>query len=281
MKNLFLCCYIALGVHLVHSQSAPIVVVNNIAVAHEQKGWKVINVLPVPIHFNLMKGDLVLRIDGKNAAETGPMLMASLLNQGNRQKINLFIKRGDFPMEIAMREISAMDYDFIGATPFRHVASGFSAPDGEFKDIDGQQVNLEQFKGKWLLINFMGTYCAPCMEPLANVLSVAEHNDLSLDLLIVALNDKAETVRRIQKNFQITTPLATMPAMAQLPMDFGITTSHYSGQIPAFVLIRPDGEVALIDIGGINPNRIEKTIECLMHCKADEILSSTQLSMER
>ena len=281
MKTIFLCFCIAFSAPLIHSQSAPIVVVDNIAVGYEQKGWRVINVLPAPIHFNLMKGDLIARIDGKNAAQIGPMLLASLLNQQNRQKINLFIKRGDFPMETALRDISAMDFDYIGTSPGTHVASGFYAPDEELKDIDNQPITLQQFTGKWLLINFTGTYCAPCMEALPRVLSVAEHNDLSLNLLTVALNDKAEVVRRMKKSYDITTPIASLRAMAQFPMDFGITTSHWSGQIPALVLIRPDGEVALIDIGEIAPNQIEKTIECVMRCKADEVLTSTISSMGR
>jgi len=148
------------------------------------------------------------------------------------------------------------------------VAGGFSAPDAEFIDIDNQPLALEQFKGKWLLIDFMGTWCPPCREGLPKVLSIADHDQLTL--LMVAINDKPEAVRRMRQSSHIGSPISMMPMMAQLPIDFGITTSRYTGQIPAYVLVRPDGEVALIAIGAMDADHIGKTIDCLMGCKANQ-----------
>jgi thiol-disulfide isomerase/thioredoxin len=230
----------------------------------------VINASTTPIHFNLIKDDLIIRIDGKNAAETGPMQMASLLNEGKRQGINLFIKRGDRHMEILLRDIKSEDYDPAGPYPFRHVALGFSAPDAEFNDIDNQPLTLEQFKGKWLLIDFVGTWCAPCMETLPEVLSSTERDQLSL--LIVALRDKAETVRRMQQSYKIRSPIVMMGPMAQLPIDFGVSTNLFTCQIPAYVLISPDGEVALIAIGAIDADHIGPVIDGLMSNKANVVL---------
>jgi len=270
MKRLFLCVFIALCAHFAYSQSEPTVAVDNLTVTHEHKGWRVISASTTPIHFNLIKGDLIVRIDGKNAADTGPMLMASLFNRDHRQGIDLFIERGGLPLKIGLREIQGQDYEPVGANPFRHVASGFSAPDAEFNDIDGQPLTLEQFKGKWLLINFMGTWCSPCMEALPKVLSSADHDQPSL--LIVALKDKAEAVRRMRQTYKIKSPVALMGAMAPLPIGFGISTNLWTGQIPALVLIRPDGEVALISIRGIDPNHIGPAIDGLMNNKANEDL---------
>jgi thiol-disulfide isomerase/thioredoxin len=249
------------------AQSEPAVVVDNIAIAHEHKGWRVIDASTTPIHFNLIKGDLIVRIAGKNAAETGPMQMASLLNEGYTEAIHLFIERGDLRMEIRLREIPAQDYSPVGTNPFRHVATGFSAPDEEFKDMDGQPVTLDQFKDKWLLIDFMGTWCPPCMERLPELLRVADGSHLSL--LLIALNDKQDSVRRMQLKYNIHAPIAIMQPTAQLPVDFGIITNHWTGQIPGLVLIRPDGEVALVELGGSEKDQLEKTIQCLMNCKPD------------
>jgi thiol-disulfide isomerase/thioredoxin len=270
MKRLFLCVCVAFCAHLAHSQSEPIVMVDNIAVTHEQKGWRVIDASTMPIRFELIKGDLILRIDGKNAAETGPMMMASLFNEGDRRDINLFVERGGLRIETKLREIGRGDYDPVGTNPFRHVASGFSAPDAEFKDIDGKPLTLEQFKRRWLLIDFMATWCPPCMERLPNVLNVVDHNDLSLNLLMVALHDKTEAVRRMKQKYAITWPIAMAQIMSPLPIDFGVTTNRWTGQIPALVLIRPDGGVVLIEMGCGDASRVEKTIGGLISSKADE-----------
>jgi thiol-disulfide isomerase/thioredoxin len=283
MRKLFLCVAVALCAHLAHPQSEsaaphpePVVIVDNIALAHEHRGWRVVNV-STPLHanlftrFNLLKGDLIIRIDGKNAAETGPMQMASLLNQGDRQRINLFLERGIFSMETVLRDILQEDYDPVGADPFKSVTAGFSVPDAEFKDINGQPVALEQFKGKWLLIDFMATWCAPCMEKLPNVLNVADHHQLSL--LTIALNDKMEAVQHMRQSYKIDSPIAMAHILSQLPIDFGVATNRWTAQIPALILIRPDGEIALIDIGGLDGDQIEKVIPCVMTCKADKALS--------
>ena len=268
MKRLFLCISVALCAPLAYSQSEPTVVVDNLAITHEHKGWRVVEASTTPIHFNLMKGDLIVRIDGRNAGDTGPMIMASLLNAGTSWAIHLFIERGSLRMETKLREISTLAYDPGHADPFKHVAPGFSAPDAEFKDIDGQPLTLEQYRDKWLLIDFMGTWCQPCTEILPELLTVADRKQLSL--LMVPLRDKAEAVRRMQQNYQLHSPIAMMQPMAQMPVDFGITTNLWTGQIPAFVLIRPDGEVALIAIGVSDTKQIEKTIESSMSRKADE-----------
>jgi len=99
------------------------------------------------------------------------------------------------------------------------------------------------------------------------VLSSADRNQVSL--LMVALRDKAEAVRHMQQGYKIKSPISMMQPMAQLPIDFGIATNRWTGQIPSYVLIRPDGEVALIAIGSVDAAHIEKTIDCLMNCKAN------------
>jgi thiol-disulfide isomerase/thioredoxin len=268
MNKLALSLCIALSAHLACAQSQPTVAVDNIAVTHEHNGWRVTEASSTPVHFNLVKGDLIVRIDGKNAADTGPMIMASLLNEGYRRKINLFIDRNGLRMETGLREIPTQDYEPVGANPLKHVASGFIAPDAEFNDIDNQPVTLDQFKGKWLLIDFMGTWCPPCRESLPKVLGVARDEQLSL--LMVAINDKVEALRRMKQSNHIASPIVMMPWMGQLPIDLGITTSRYTGQIPAYVLIRPDGQIALIAIGAIDADHIGKTIHCIMNCKTSE-----------
>jgi thiol-disulfide isomerase/thioredoxin len=270
MKALLLCAYIAICAQFAYAQAEPTVMVDNISVLREQKGWRVIDSSTAPVYFNPVRGDLIVRIDGRNAAETGPMQMASLLNQGNRRAVNVFIERGTAHMEMELRKIRGDDYEPVGENPFRRVASGSSAPNVKFKDIDGQPLEIGQFQSldKWLLIDFMATWCAPCVESLPQVLSVSDH--AQLNLLLVAINDKRDTVRRMQKAYNITSPIAMMQTTSELPISFGVTTNNWWGQVPGLVLIRPDGEVALIAIGALDSSRIEKMIEPAMTRKADE-----------
>lgn len=279
MKKLFLCICVFFCAHLTYPQAQPIVVVDNIALLHQERGWRVIDVSASPIHLNLIKGDLIVRIDGKNASETGPMVMTSLLNEGNRNSIKLFIERGNSPMETQLRDISAQDLDPVGANPFRRVATGFSVPDAELADIDGRPLSLEQFQGKWLLIDFMATWCAPCSEALPNILGIVDRHKLSL--LTVAINDRRDAVRRMQQKYKISSPIIMTKIMSQLPIDFGVTTNRWTGQVPALVLIRPDGDVAFIELGCFDTARFENVIQGLMNSNEDEVVKDLKCSCER
>jgi thiol-disulfide isomerase/thioredoxin len=268
MKKFLLCVYVISRAILAQSQSQPIVAVDNITVTHEERGWRVTNASASPIQFNLIKGDLIVRIDGKNASEAGPMVMASLFNEGNRQVIHLFIERGDLRMWTTLRDIRTADLDPVGPNPFRRVASGFRIPDADFTNVDGHEMTLEHFKGKWLLIDYIATWCEPCMAKLPQVLSLADQNHLNL--LLVAIHDKPEAVRRMQQKYKINSPIAVTGTMAHLPIDFGITTNVWTGQIPSLVLVGPDGEVALIDVGAIDADHVGKAIDSLVSENADE-----------
>lgn len=268
MKKLLLCICVVFCAHFAWSQSEPIVSVDNLTITHEHKGWRVLSASTSPVHFNFIKGDLIVRIDGRNAGDTGPMIMASLLNEGTTNAIHAFIERGDLRLQINVRQIAAADYESYGVNPFRHVASGFSAPDVDFRDIDGQSHTFNQFRDKWLLIDFMATWCAPCQQTLRQTLEIAGRNHLGL--LMVAINDKADSVRRMKKSYDIQAPIVMTAATSPLPIDFGIMTNRWYGQVPGLVLLRPDGEVALIEIGSDDFDHLESAIQRLTAGKAEE-----------
>jgi peroxiredoxin len=265
MKKFFLLgLFIFLCPAIVRAQYAPIVTVDNVTIVHEQKGWRVQSLSAGRAHYNLVKNDLIVRIDGRNASETGPMQMASLFNMGLRRNANIFLERGSERLETQLRRILAMDYSPAGSNPFRHIATGFRSPDFELTGIDKRQVSLEQYKGKWLLIDFIATWCAPCMESFPKTLALAQRHHLNL--LLIALDDKEPALQRLQRQYHIEFPIVMQHAMAPLPVAFGVTTNMWTGQIPALALIDPDGDVVLIGIGG-DPQQTEIQIDTLIKLK--------------
>ena len=265
MKKLFLLgSFIFLCLAIAQAQSAPIVTVDNVTLVHEQKGWRVQSLSAGRAHYNLAKNDLIMRIDGRNASETGPMQMASLFNMGFRRNVDLFLERGNEHMLTQLRRILAMDYAPAGSKPFRHVATGFIAPDFDLTDIDKRQISLDQYKGKWLLIDFIATWCAPCMETLPKTLELAQRRHLNL--LLIALDDKEPALQRLRLKYNIESPIVLQHAMAPLPIAFGVTTNLWTGQIPALALIDPTGDVSMVGIGG-DSQQIEIQIDTLIKLK--------------
>ena len=267
MKYFLLLPLMTLATQYAPAHPQPAVVVGNLAIVHEEHGWRVQEERPGSIRWNLLKGDLIIRIDGKNAAETGPMQMASYLNEGYRRGITAYIKRMDFGQEVALRQIPAQDYSPAGTKPFAHVAKGFSAPDVEFETVNTEPITLEQFKGKWILIDFGASWCAPSVERLPEILSLAEKEKDRMAVVAVEMDYKPKAVQELIEQFQIRIPVAAMSHMSPLPIQFGVSAVDYFSELPAFVLIQPDGEIALIIVGAGQPGDVAKTVESTLNRK--------------
>jgi thiol-disulfide isomerase/thioredoxin len=267
MKYLLLLPMMALATQYAAAHPQPVVVVNNITIVHEEHGWRVQEEKPASIHWNLMKGDLIIRIDGKNAADTGPMQMASYFNEGYRRGVTAYIKRMDFGQQIVLRQIPTQDYSPVGSKPFARVAKGFSAPDVELDTVNNGPITSEQYKGKWVLLDFGASWCAPCVERLPAILSMAEKEKDRMAVVEIELNDRPRAVQDLIELFQIKIPVATMSYMSPLPIQLGVSTTDYMAELPALVLIQPDGEVALIMIGSGEPGDVMKVVDCNSNCK--------------
>ena len=261
MRYLFLLPILALATQYAAAHPQPSVVVGNITIVHEEHGWRVQEKKPGSIHWNLMKDDLIIRIEGKNAAETGPMQMSSYLNEGPRRAIKAYIKRMDFGQEILLREISSQDYEPVGSKPFAHVSKGFSASDMEFETVNKGPVTIDQFKGKWVLLDFGAAWCPPSVTRLPEILSLAEKEKDRLAVVAVEMDYKPKAVQELIDRFQIKIPVAAMNYMSPLPIQLGVSAVDYFAELPAFVLIHPDGEVALITVGMGQPGDLTKTVE--------------------
>ena len=261
MKYLLLLPMMVLATQFAEAHPQPAVVVANIAIVHEDHGWRVEEKRPGSIHWNLTKGDLIIRIDGKNAAETGPMQMASYFNEGFRRGITAYIKRADFGQEITLRQIPTQDYSPVGSKPFAHVAKGFSAPDLEFDTVNNGPITFEQYRGKWVLIEFGASWCAPSVERLPEILSLAEKEKDRMAVVAVEMDYRPKAVQELIEHFQIKIPVAAMDHMSPLPIQLGVSATDYFTELPALVLIQPDGEVALIIVGIGEPGDVTKTVE--------------------
>ena len=70
-----------------------------------------------------------------------------------------------------------------------------------FKDINQKNINLEDFKGKLVILNFWATWCAPCKEEMPS-LDGLQSNDKLNNLKIFPINIGQEDISKSEFFFK-------------------------------------------------------------------------------
>jgi thiol-disulfide isomerase/thioredoxin len=65
---------------------------------------------------------------------------------------------------------------------------GSPAPDAGFKDPDGGDISLADFKGTPVLVNLWATWCAPCVKELPTLDELAEAHAVDGDIGIIGVS---------------------------------------------------------------------------------------------
>lgn len=118
---------------------------------------------------------------------------------------------------------------------------GEQAPLFQFKELDGTVVNIGQFRGRHVLLDFWATWCAPCVRSLAEVEQIRNRYGKEGHLAVIALNLDAdqEKARAFVKRRNLPWHHAFPGDWAQtdLPKRFAVSA------LPSYALIGPDGKL--------------------------------------
>src|SRR5262245_7261772 len=112
-----------------------------------------------------------------------------------------------------------------------------AAPNFELKDLSGNMVGLESFRGRPVLLDFWATWCGPCRMSIPMVQDFyARHKDEGLVVLGLNMDDDPSGVYGFVKKFKMTYPVL-FAAESSVPSDYEVMG------IPHFVFIDADGRI--------------------------------------
>ncbi|GAB3926914.1 redoxin domain-containing protein [Mucilaginibacter myungsuensis] len=119
------------------------------------------------------------------------------------------------------------------------------APDFAMKGWDGKPYALADHKGKWLVLDFWGTWCGPCREelPVVNKFSteVAEGKYPNVDFLSISCYDTDKKVKDFLEENKYSLPVA---------MSDGKVQGNYKiSGYPSKIIISPEGKMIKVDFG--------------------------------
>ena len=137
-------------------------------------------------------------------------------------------------------------------------ANGKKAPDFSLKTVDGKIVQLSDFKGKVVVVNFWGTRCPPCRGEIPDFVKIYDtYKGKGLVIIGIELQSPPAQIKGFIKKYQITYPIVTGNRKV---------VSQYGGIrfIPTTFFINRKGDIAEKRIGFLQKDVFEKLIKDLL-----------------
>jgi len=106
------------------------------------------------------------------------------------------------------------------------------------KDMNGVEVNLEDYRGRPLLINFWATWCAPCRHEIPGFVELVEkYKAQNFTVLGISVDDKPEDLRPFAAEFKMNYPVLVGLGHDDLQEHYGAFS------LPVSWFIKADGTV--------------------------------------
>ena len=133
-------------------------------------------------------------------------------------------------------------------------ASEPASPRLSLPTLDGATYDLADHRGKWVVVNFWATWCAPCLKEMPELSALDAMNE-HIEVVGLAYEEiDAAAMRAFLDKHPVVYPVAILDVTAP-PEDFDTPRG-----LPMTYLIAPDGRVAHKVLGPVTARGIEEAI---------------------
>jgi len=123
-----------------------------------------------------------------------------------------------------------------------------------FKDMQGKEQRLSDYKGKWVLVNFWATWCPPCLEEIPDLVDMHNERKASDFVVIgVAMSSARDSVNAFAKQMDISYPIVM--GNDRIAAQIGKVEA-----LPTSYLYDPTGKLVSYQTGLITRDAIESYI---------------------
>ena len=123
------------------------------------------------------------------------------------------------------------------------VADRVAAPDFTLNDINGAPLSLSDLKGKWVILDFWGSWCPWCIKGFPALKEAYKQYDGKVVVLGIDCRDTQDVWKAAVKKYELPWLQVYCPNDSDLPRKYGIQG------FPTKFIIDPEGNVANVTVG--------------------------------
>lgn len=128
---------------------------------------------------------------------------------------------------------------------------GEQAPNFQLTTLENQEMSLQQFGGKAVVLNFWASWCEPCRTEMPALTQLYEkYQQKGLVVLGVNIAETDVTASQFVKQYQLNFPI-------WMDRDREIVDLYKIGPIPSTYFIDPNGNITHIQEGPLNLQQLE------------------------
>jgi len=127
--------------------------------------------------------------------------------------------------------------------------------DFTLQQLHGDEVSVSDFRGKWVVLNYWATWCAPCRKEIPEL---SELNESRADIVVLGLafeDTEIENFDKFLEEFHPSYPLLLVDVYAP-PEPFGAPRV-----LPTTIILNPEGAPVKTFLGPVTMENIESFID--------------------
>lgn len=187
--------------------------------------------------------------DYMTANPENPASLYALLNMDGEDFMNAYAALSDALKSTALFPLVENQKTYVEKSieadkKMQELQSGnVDAPNFTLKNLEGKDVSLSDFRGKWVIIDFWGSWCGWCIKGFPKLKDAYEQYKPELEILGVDCNEPEANWRKGVEKYKLPWVNVYNPA------DTDILTNYAVQGFPTKVIVSPEGKIANITVG--------------------------------
>lgn len=129
-------------------------------------------------------------------------------------------------------------------------------------DTQDKPVALAQYKGRPLVVNFWARWCGPCRVEIPLLIKLRQdYRKRGLEVLGIAIEDKADAVREFAKAYEMDYPVLLAKDQG-LPLMQALGNSRMG--LPFTVAVDSKGRLVVVKLGAISSSELTAAAEAAL-----------------